>query len=225
MKYLASITYVLLFVYWPDNPEFHLAFIGGIIRATGANKMAKRLQRQADAINPVRPEYQIPQEVQDYLNNAINAEGGDMPGYGRMLDQAYGNTATTLNTARNFAGSGNDLLQTLAGTSVNERRNVNDINMQNLGFRANNRNALNEALLRMGGYQDQAFDYNENQPYIQEEADKRAYTEAAINQKTAANEGWASLVDGVVNTAVAIGTAGTGSGGASMFSKLFGGGK
>ena len=197
--------------------------IGGIIRGITASKQAKNLQKKADALNPVRPEYEIPQEVRTYLENAYNMAQGDMPGYGRMMDQAQGTTANQVATGQNFADSGSNMLQFLSQTGANERRNVGDINMKNAGFKQGNMNVMNQALMTMGDYQDQKFDVNKMQPYLQEEFDKRNYQEQAINQRMAAADGWGSFADGVVNTGLAVMGAPMGAGGQSMFGKIFGG--
>ncbi len=194
--------------------------LGGIIRAIGANKEAKRLQKQADALNPVRPEYEIPQEIRDMIEASYNQAQGDMAGYGRMINQAQGTTANTLANARNFAGSGTDLLQNLALAGESERGNMLDVNMANQGFKQGAQGGLMRALGVGAEFKDQEFQFNEADPYFQQEADKRAFQEAAYNQKNASREGWASLVDGIINTGVSIATAPM-TGGTSLFGKIF----
>lgn len=228
MRYLTYILYIAIFILMSQYSVegMQVAFIGGIIRGIGAGKMARDLERKARGIDAVRPEYDIPQEVQDYLTGATNMAQGDMPGYGRAINQAYGATANTLGQARNFADSGTGLLQSLSMAGESQRRNIGDINTQNLGFRANQFNSMQQALMDMAGYQDQAFEYNENQPYLQAEADKRAYQQAALGQRQAATEGWASTADSIVNLAATAATGGMGgaAGGGGMFANLFGGG-
>lgn len=195
--------------------EIHVAFLGGIIRGIGASKEANRLKRSADAINPVRPTYEIPQEVSAYLENAINMYGGDMPGYNRAIDQAYSTTGNMVDTARNTVGSGTSLLQALSQFDANQRRNINNINTQNAGFRQNNFRTMQDALAYMAGYRDEAFNINQFQPYQQQELDKRAYQEAAINQRNASRDAWGAFADGAVDTATTLLTGG----GSSLFKK------
>ena len=222
MKYLILILYIALF-HWIGNEfyEIHVAFLGGIIRAVGAGKEAKRLQSKADALNPVRPVYEIPQEMRDVVSNSYNLAQGDMAGYGRAVGQAQGQTANQLATSRNFATGGASLLQNLALAGESERRNLNNLNVTNQQVQQQNVGGLNRALQTMAGYQDQAFQFNEADPFFQEEADKRAFQEAAINQRNAKRDAWGSFADGIINTGLAIGTAGMSSGG-SIFGKLFG---
>jgi len=227
MKYLILVCYIVFFTWLGQelsDGAYQIAFIGGIIRASGANKLARQMQGRADAITPERPEYQIPQEVMDYLSNAMNMAQGDMPGYGRMMNRASGTTANTLGQARNFADSGTSLLQSLGMAGESERRQMGNIDMQNAQFRQGNMNSLQSALMNVAGFRDQAFDFNQVQPYIQEEMDKRAFERAAIDQRMARNDAWASFADGIVNTGLAVMGAPMGADGQSMFGNLFGGG-
>lgn len=228
MKYLILVCYILFFAWLGQELSdgmYEIAFLGGIIRGIGANQMYKDMQGRADSINPVRPEYQIPQEVRQYLESAMNMAQGDMAGYGRQMNRASGTTANTLGQARNFADSGTSLLQSLGMAGESQRRQMGDIDMQNLQFRQGNMNSLQNALLTTAGYQDTAFDFNENQPYIQQEMDKRAFEGAAIDAKNARTDAWGSFADGIVNTGLTLMGAPMGAGGGSMFGKLFGGQK
>jgi hypothetical protein len=223
MKYLILVLYIALF-HWIGN-EFYegiqIAFLGGIIKAIGTGKEAKRLQGKADALNPVRPTYEIPQEMRQVVENSYNQAQGDMAGYGRAIDNARGTTANTLGNIKNFAGGGASILGNLALAGESERRNINNINVNNQQFKDQNNRSLNSALQSMAGYQDQAFQFNSAEPYMQDMTDKRAYEGAAIDARNAKRDAWSSVVDGVINTGVAIGTAGM-SGGGSIFGKLFG---
>jgi len=223
MKYVILILYIALY-HWIGN-EFYeglqVAFLGGIVRAIGAGKEAKRLQGKADALNPVRPVYDIPQEMRDVVSNSYNLAQGDMAGYGRAIGQAQGTTANQLGNLKNFAGGGASILQNLALAGESERRNIGNINVTNQQVQDQNQSSLNRALQTMAGYQDQAFQFNRADPFFQEEADRRSYEEAAINARNAKREGWSSFADGIINTGLAIGTAGMSSGG-SIFGKLFG---
>ncbi len=195
--------------------------LGGVVRAIGAGKEAKRLQQSADALNPVRPTYEIPEEDKRMLESSMNMASGDMAGYGRAMGQIQGSTANQLAQARNFADSGSSLLQNLALAGEGQRSAMADLNAQNQQFNQSNINMLQQALMKMAGYQDQQFQFNEIEPYMQEEADKRAFTEAAIAAKQAKRDAWGSVLDGVINTGLAVGTAGIG-GGQTLFGKLFG---
>lgn len=196
--------------------------LGGVVRAIGAGKDAKRLQQQADALNPVRPTYEIPEEVRRMLESAQSMAQGDMVGYGRAMGQIQGSTANQLAQARNYADSGTSMLQNLALAGEGQRSAMNDLNMQNAQFRQGNVNAMQQALMQMAGFQDQAFQFNEVEPYAQQEADKRAFMQAAREANQAKRDAWGSVIDGVINTGLAIGTAGVGGGG-TVFGKLFGG--
>ena len=196
--------------------------LGGFIRAAGASKEAKRLQQSADALNPVRPTYQIPEEVRRMLESAQVQAGGDMAGYGRAMGQIQGATANQLAQARNYADSGTSMLQNLALAGEGQRSGMADLNMQNQQFRQGNVNAMQKALMDMAGFQQEQFQFNEVEPYMQQESDKRAFQQAAMEQRMAKQDAWASVLDGAVNAGIGILTAGAG-GGETVFSKLFGG--
>lgn len=196
--------------------------LGGIIKAFGAGKEAKRLQRSADALDPSRPTYEIPEAAKRMLESAYTQSQGDMAGYGRAMGQIQGATANQLAASRNYADSGTSMLQNLALAGEGQRGSLMDLNTQNQQFRQGNVKALQGALSGMAGYQDQAFQFNKVEPYMQEEADKRAFQEAAMAQRAAKRDAWGSVIDGAINTALTIGTAGVGGGG-TVFGKLFGG--
>jgi len=223
MKYLILLGYILLF-HWIGteiDPTITIAFFGGIVRAAGASKDAKSLQKQADAINPIRPNYQTPQEVLDAVQSSKNMAEGDMAGYGRAIGQAQGSTANFLSQARNYATGGSGILQNLAIAAQGERSQINNINNQNAQFKQNAAGQMQNNLFKQATYSDQEFEYNENNPYQQQEADKRAFQQQAIAQRQASRDAWGSMIDGVTNTALTIGTAGT----SSIFGKMFGGKK
>lgn len=226
MKYLILILYIALF-HWVGNEFYeglHVAFLGGIIKAVGAGKEAKRLQGRADALKPVRPVYEIPQEMRQVVENSYNQAQGDSAGYNRAVGNAQEQTANTLGTIKNIGGGGASILQNLALAGESERRNVNDINVNNQQVKDQNNRSLSSALQSMAGYQDQAFQFNEADPFFQMDADKRAFEEAAVNAKNAKRDAWGSVIDGFINTGVEVGTAAM-TGGTSLFGKLFSKGK
>jgi hypothetical protein len=225
MRYLLLITYIIGFALlntWLDY-EYSAAIIGSAIRGIGATRDARKLQRKADALNPIRPELQRPEEYKRYLESAQAGTTGDMPGFGRAINQAYGTTANTVDMARSAADSGTGLLQAIAQGDTNQRRQTGDINVQNQGFRQQNMGAFQQALMNMGDQSITEFDVNQMQPYLQEESDKRQFQQAAMEQKQAGREGWASFFDGVTDVAMTALGAPVGTSGQSTFAKLFGG--
>lgn len=226
MNYLILIVYIVALGSLGEwlGYEIHIAFLGSIIRAVGAGKMYRDLEDRANAINPVRPTYEIPGQVKTMQDVSQAMAQADSPGYGRALSEAEGAGTRFVGQASNMADSGAGLLQAASQADLNTRRNVGDINVQNQNFRANQMSEFRRALLQGAQYEDQKFDVNQMQPYLQEESDKRMFEQAALNQKQARNEAWASTADGVFNTALAIGGAPIGASGGSLFGKLFGGG-
>ena len=225
MKIAVQVIFSVLCVmawYYSDG-QTEVAFFGSLIQAIGSGKEAKKLQAKANAINPVRPDYEIQQEAKDYLANAQNMAQGDVPGYGRSINQNQGATANAVGQAKQFADSGASLLSTLGIVTEGERNNMNDINVQNQGFKVGQMNNFNSALMNMSGLKDQQFNLNEYQPWQQEEFDKRNFEQAAIKQRNDTRDAWSAFGDGIVNTGLSIFGAPMGAGGGSLFGKVFGG--
>jgi len=222
MRYLILLGYIVFFGCLPEliGYDYDIAFIGSLISAIGTSKDAKGLQRKADSINAVRPNYNMPPEVKAYLENAQNMAQGDAPGYDRSIDQAYGNTASMVDSARSV-GSGSALLQAIAQGGVNQSKNINEINNQNDQFKQSQFGSFQSALMDMAGYKDQEFDTNKMQPYLQKESDKRQYEAAARETKQASRDSWAAFGDGIVSTGMSIMGAPTGASGQSIFGKIF----
>lgn len=224
MKYLILLLYIALY-HWVGN-EFYegvqIAFLGGIVKAIGAGKEQKLMQGKADALNPIRPIYDIPQEMKDVVSNSYNMAQGDMAGYGRAIGQAQGTTANQLGNLKNFASGGAGILQNLALAGQAERGQMGNINTANQQFKQQSAGSLNQALQAMAGYQDQAFQYNESEPYMQQEADKRAFESAATDARNAKRDAWGEVINGVVNTGLSVATGGIGGAAGGIFGKMFG---
>jgi hypothetical protein len=213
MNYIVLFLYIVVFHFIGENIgyESNIAFLGSLVRTFGAKKEYKDLKARADSLNPVRPLYTIPEEVNTLRESAESMTQGDSPGYGRMKSEAEGAGTRFVGQARNFADSGSSMLQAASQGDLNTRRNVGDINVQNQSFRANQMSNFQRALMQQAGYKDQAFNVNQMQPYLQEESDKRMFEQAALQQRQGTTEALASLGDGMMETS-------------GMFAKLFTGG-
>lgn len=121
-------------------------------------KKAAELEAQTQ-----RPTYEIPASVQAYLSTAQKMALEGMPEQERQLylDQINRNASYSIagNVDRNVG---------LQGVSA-ANANMNDANANLLAMdsqqRMQNINALQQARLAYGLYEDQAFEYNKNQPY------------------------------------------------------------
>lgn len=124
----------------------------------------KQLKKAAELeAQTVRPTYEIPASVQAYLSTAQKMALQGMPEEQRQLylDQINRNAAYSIagNVDRN-AG--------IQGVSA-ANANMNDANANLLAMdsqqRVANIDKLQQARLAYGLYEDQAFEYNQNQPY------------------------------------------------------------
>jgi len=121
-------------------------------------KKAAELEAQTQ-----RPTYEIPQSVQSYLSTAQKMALTGLPEEQRQLylDQINRNAAYSIsgNVDRNVG------LQGVAAANAN----LNDANANLLAMDSQQRIAnidkLQQARLAYGLYEDQAFEYNQNQPY------------------------------------------------------------
>lgn len=141
-------------------------------------KKAEELEAQT-----VRPVYEIPASVQAYLTTAQQMALQGMPEEQRKvyLDQINRNAAYSIagNVDRNVG------LQGVSSANMA----LNDANANLLAMdsqqRMANINSLQQARLAYGAYEDQAFDYNKNQPYQLNAAAIRALKGAAEQAKFA----------------------------------------
>lgn len=141
-------------------------------------KKAAELEAQTE-----RPVYEIPASVQAYLTTAQKQALQGMPEQQRQLylDQIQRNAS--------FAIAGNvDRSAGLQGVSA-ASQSLNDANANLLAMDNQQRQAnidkLQQARLTYGIYEDQAFDYNENQPYQLKAAAVRALKGAGEQAKYA----------------------------------------
>ena len=132
------------------------------------------------SMNPQRPTYNIPQEVNDKLaQNQMNLNARSA-GAGRAQDNLFANQATTLqNAAQAGGGASNQLLAgALAQAQSNKGfENLSASEREDYQRRLGN---LGQAQSEMAGYRDKAFDINKMQPYQDAAATKSALIEGSI---------------------------------------------
>lgn len=148
----------------------------GIASGIHQNNMAKR-------INPNRPKYQIPTGIRNNVEIAQNmANDTRLPGQSVAENRIRENTANSLNAVMQGATSGSDILNAASSINKNQNDAFNNLAMQGAQFNVQNKDRLMDANQTLSQYQDQAFDYNRNQPYMMDMARKMA-----LQQSGAAN--------------------------------------
>lgn len=142
-----------------------------------------------------RPKYNIPQGVLDAVNQSkYLASMRELPGQNLMEARLGQNTAKGIAEMRNVAANPSDLASNVAKLYGSQNQGLQDIGMKAGQNWLGQQGQLNQALLRLGNYQDKQFEYNQNQPY---QAAKGA--ESALRQ--ASYENLYSGITGIANAA------------------------
>ncbi len=148
------------------------AAIKGISAAHQAN-LARKTQAN-------RPTYQIPQEIAD--NQAMYkglANSSRLPGQSNLENQIGANSANGINAAMMGGGSSADVLASIGNTQNNTNGALNNLAVEGAQNQNMNKDKFANANNVMADYKNQAFDYNQNEPYQQAYARKMALRTAS----------------------------------------------
>ncbi len=144
----------------------------GALQAHKGNKLAKQA---------VRPSYQIPSAVNQYLANAQTmAQNQRLPGQSAIEENISGSTAQGVRAAQESANNPAALMATIAALNANQNNALTDVGVKGAEMQQNNQMNLQGALQNYAGYQDKAFDINQMQPYQQKAAAATALKGAGI---------------------------------------------
>jgi hypothetical protein len=144
-------------------------------------------------INPQRPKYTVPQEVQDKLaQNQVNLNARSA-GAARVNENIFANQATTLQNAAQAGGGISNQLLAGAMAQANTNQALGDLSaseMEDFQRRLSNLGAVQS---EMGQYRDREFDINKMQPFQDAAAAKSALIEGGIQNLFGASQGFAGL--------------------------------
>jgi len=144
-------------------------------------------------INPQRPKYTVPQEVQDKLaQNQVNLNARSA-GAARANENIFANQATTLQNAQQAGGGISNQLLAGAMAQANTNQALGDLSaseMEDFQRRLSNLGAVQS---EMGQYRDREFDINKMQPFQDAAAAKSALIEGGIQNLFGASQGLAGL--------------------------------
>jgi len=127
-----------------------------------------------------RPKYNIPQGVLDAVNQSkYLASMREMPGQNLMEAKLGQNTAKGIAEMRNVAANPADLASNVAKLYASQNQGLQDIGMRAGQNWLGQQGQLNQALSRLGNYQDKQFDYDQNQPYQAAKAAESALRQAS----------------------------------------------
>lgn len=148
-----------------DPLTMSLLISGGVSAVKGITGAAQYLKGKKLAKNNVRPTYDIPSSVNEYLANARNNSNKGLPGQNLIEQKLGASTASGVRQAQQGASSSAALMATIAGLKGSEQQGLTDIGIKSAEYQDINQQRLQEALLKYGNYQDKEFDINKQQPF------------------------------------------------------------
>lgn len=132
------------------------------------------------SMNPQRPTYNIPQEVNDKLaQNQMNLNARSA-GAGRAQDNLFANQATTIQNAQQSGGGASNQLLAGAMSQAQSNRGFENLSASEREDYQRRLGNLGQAQSEMGSYRDRAFDINKMQPYENAAATKSALIESGL---------------------------------------------
>ena len=133
------------------------AIIGGIQSIRG--------NRQMNRLMANRPKYNISQGYMDAYNTYKRLAGSEMPGYNLMQDQIGQSTAKAMTSAERGAMSSNQFMDAALNAQDKELDALRNLGIMSQQWQSQQQQNLAQAQNQMGALQDQAWDYNVNQPW------------------------------------------------------------
>lgn len=117
---------------------------------------------------PDRPEYKIPQEVHAMLNQMQQRTREGLPGKQMMEERLFSQGAGLSTQLREAAPSGAMLQGSISGLAGDIMEGLKDIELMDAQFKDSARVDYGRALMEMAEYKDRQWDFNVNQPYVQQ---------------------------------------------------------
>jgi hypothetical protein len=132
--------------------------IAGGVQAAKGNKQMKNLLAN-------RPQYSIPEAYQKALGVYGNLASSQMPGQQYYEDRIGESTARTISNAERGAISSNVFQGAVSGAQDKELQAIQDLAKMGAEYKTTQVQNYGQALNQYGQLQDQAFEYNTNQPW------------------------------------------------------------
>jgi hypothetical protein len=132
--------------------------ITGLVQASRGNK-------QLNTLLANRPVYNISQGYQDAYKTYQALANSNLPGYDIMKGQIDQSGARTMQNLERGAMSSNQLMSGALSSQDKELDAIKNLGLMSAQWRGQQQQNLAEAQNKMGGLQDQAWDYNVSQPW------------------------------------------------------------
>ncbi len=147
-----------------------------------------------------RPEYQIPEEVMQSLNQAkILASMRELPGQNLMEDKIGQNISKGVSELERVSSNPSQLSSNVAKMFMGGNDQLNNIGVQAAQQWLQNQGMLGNALNNVGTFRDKEFDYNKNQPYQNNMAAAAALREGSFRNFNEGMEDMSSAIGGYAN--------------------------
>ncbi len=194
-----------------------LALAGGGVALVGAARkgiVGMKQKKEAEAMNPIRPEYEIPeaQQQQLALYKGLSNQSR-MPGQTQMEDQINASTSTGLAAMQGAAGSAQDILAGASNMAGNQNRQLAGLGIESSRQRRQAEGLYGQSLGQMAQYQDQAFNLNEMVPFMNEVEKKEALMASGMANIDTAWQGTSDSLLGLSGIVTGLGGQGGGMGG------------
>lgn len=126
-------------------------------------------------IKPQRPTYKIPREIaQNQAMYRAQANSTRVPGQSIIENNIKAGSANAMRNVQNTARNTGDVLAAASQINSNQNQAFNNLGLQGAQMQMANKDRLASANETMAQYRNQAFDYNKNQPYLNQMARKNA---------------------------------------------------
>jgi hypothetical protein len=155
----------------------------GISQAIKANRIARQTKR---------PAYEIPGAVKESVAMGREMAATGMPGYEQYKAGLGGQTANAVRSIKEAGGSGPEKLAAISGAYGSQMGAQTQLGIQNSQARMQNVRSLQGELGRLGQYQDKAWQWNQQDPYVQAMESARRLREGANQNIYGGMKGMAS---------------------------------
>ena len=124
---------------------------------------------------PERPTYKPTQALSEIVNTTrTEANSAIVPGQAQMQDAIRTSTANTINNVQRNSTNSADILAAASAAQMGENRSLSQLYQQNLNYKDRARARHMQALSSLSQAQNQAWQYNQQQPYENSMAAKSA---------------------------------------------------
>ena len=139
--------------------------VEGTVKGITGLVQASRGSKQLNTLLANRPQYNISQGYQDAFKTYQALANSNLPGYDIMKGQIDESGARTMQNLERGAMSSNQLMSGTLSSQDKELEAIRNLGLMSAQWKGQQQQNFAEEQNKMGGLQDQAWDYNVNQPW------------------------------------------------------------